>query len=168
VCGKQDIFINGRDKRLGLDARKRLLEVTPVSLLTSLACQFPIMQSRLLGSIRRKSFSRKLVSHGSEGSVKLTDPSMYGNRPQGIRCLCVDRSLFPPPPTFVGLLMLFSLVALSGLEFLSSWSTKCSVANSAPSGSQGLQGWCFSGNLDQTITQLNAPDNFWPQRHEPT
>jgi hypothetical protein len=33
---------------------------------------------------------------------------------------------------------------------------------------QGLQGWCFSGNLDQTITQLNAPDNFWPQRNQPT
>jgi len=23
-----------------------------------------------------------------------------------------------------------------------------------------MQGWCFSGNLDQTITQLNAPDTL--------
>jgi hypothetical protein len=29
-------------------------------------------------------------------------------------------------------------------------------------------GLVLSGNLDQTITQLNAPHDFWPQRHEPS
>jgi hypothetical protein len=29
-------------------------------------------------------------------------------------------------------------------------------------------GLLLSGNLDQTITQLNAPHDFWPQRHEPS
>jgi hypothetical protein len=29
-------------------------------------------------------------------------------------------------------------------------------------------GLVLSGNLDQTITQLNAPHDFRPQRHEPS
>jgi hypothetical protein len=29
-------------------------------------------------------------------------------------------------------------------------------------------GLLLSGNLDQTITQLNAPHDFWPQWHEPS
>jgi hypothetical protein len=31
-----------------------------------------------------------------------------------------------------------------------------------------IAGLLLSGNLDQAITQLDAPHDFWPQRHKPS
>ena len=62
----------------------------------------------------RSSFHTKHKDALNTGS--LTDPSMWQSASRDAFSVC--RSLTLPLPTFVGLLMFLSLVALSGLEFL--------------------------------------------------
>jgi hypothetical protein len=64
--------------------------------------------------------------------------------------------------------MFLLLVALSGLEFLVDEMFGCELQRRLVLKDSRTAGLVLSGNLDQTITRLNAPDNFWPQRHEPT
>jgi hypothetical protein len=80
--------------------------------------------------------------------------------------VCVSIPHSPPPHLRWAVdVMFLSLVVLSGLEFLVDEMFGCELQRRLVLKDCRVG---FSGNLDQTITQLNAPDNFWPQRHEPT